>query len=283
MKLHANIVSSMSNFRLVCLCLFYTVSCALSAQEMPDSVRLHREGGMTEAEIEELTRPMGTNLNALRPISADQIDYERMLEGPALQVAPLRYELRPKGSTLPRWATGYLYGNHMTTGNLWTGYQSIAMMGLHQQLGRYWSVDAGVALSKYSVYYNTATFDASITWQPNRYIGVTAFGSYSPGSFLSPMKIAPWAEWGGYITLQTDTDVPFGIDLGARDYYSPLSGHQVTPVVTPFVKVAGAKIGIDVGPVIQDALRRSKGSSNDNGFNPIPKPQKIIPPVGPRR
>lgn len=272
----------MFRFRIICLCLLFSGSCALYAQEVTDSVRVRSVGGLSEVEIEELTRPMESDLTTLRPVTADQIDVERLLEGPAPQVAPLYLDPMPKGSTLPRWATGYLYGNHLTTGNLLTGYQSTAMMGMHQQLGRYWSVDAGVSLSKYSVYYNTASFDASVTWQPNRYLGITAFGSYSPGAFLSSVEIAPWAQWGGYVTLQTDTDVPFGVDLGARDSYSPLSGHWVTPIVSPFVKVGSAKIGIDVGPIIQDALRKSIGS-DDNGFAPIPKPQKVTPIVPPRR
>ena len=75
--------------------------------------------------------------------------------------------------------------------------------------------------------------------------------------------------------------VPFGIDVGARQTYDAMYGHELVPIVQPFIKLGGAKLGIDVGPMLKDAMRKKNG--NSNGFNPIPQPIKALPPVAPRR
>lgn len=190
------------------------------------------------------------------------------------------FELFPKGSYLPHWSTGYMYGSHQYAGSLFYGYTANAQAGVLQNLGEYWTVDASISLNKYSIYYNTVTLGGSIEWHPSKYFSMTAFGMYSPGSFMSPMHIGPAFQWGGYATFQTDTDVPFGIDMGARDSYDPMFGHYVAPIVQPFVKIGGAKLGIDFGPAIRNAFDRSK--SHPHGPGMIPQPIKAIPQVAPR-
>lgn len=274
----------------------FSLSIAM-AQVHNDSVRIEESTGLTEAELKELTTPLGrpqqselsgTELPAetgLHPISAADIELYTDNELVPQPVPDMHIDLFPRGSRLPQWATGYLSGYNGVMGDKLNGYLTYAGLGLTQQLGEYFTLDAAFTLSKYSVYYNTAAFNSSLTWHPNRYFSTTVFGVYNTSSFLSSVPVGPSFQWGGYITLQSDTDVPFGIDAGARDFYDPLSGHYVTPIVKPFVKLGDAKIGIDVGPLIQDAIRNAsgRGGNNSNGFSPIPKPQKILPTVGPRR
>lgn len=260
-----------------------------------DTVLVTEQTGLSDEEIRELTTPLGTSIQGeitggaltsgvgLKPLSGSDIELNPAYDAPQPQMGNLRYALYPRGSQLPQWATGYLYGYNGTYGSQLSGYVNYAGVGVSQQLGEYFIFNGGASLAKYGVYYNTVSFNGSLTWQPNRYFSTTVFGNYTRG-FLAPMPMGYSVNWGGYLTLQTDTDVPFGIDAGAQDYYDPFSGHTVVPIVKPFVKLGGAKLGIDFGPVIKDALIRANGGGGSNGgFNPIPKPQKAIPAVGPRR
>lgn len=262
--------------------------CLLRAQESNDSIPIDVSSAFSEAEIRELTTPLGAPIQGngsstfLPTQNSDLPDIPALepktYESPKLDINPW-----PRGSHLPRWATGYMYGYNRQSGNLLYGYIASADIGVHQQLGRYWAIEGGASVNKYSVYYNTAAFHGAVTWQPNQYFSTTVFGQYST-TFLSPIPTMSNIDWGGYITLQTDTDLPFGIDAGARDHYDPIYGHFVTPIVQPFVKIGNSKLGLDFGPIIQDAIMRSQNRDHKgNGIGPIPKPIKTIPQVAPRR
>lgn len=263
-----------------------TLAASLHAQERNDSISVALGAGLSEAEILELTTPsFSTPSNALStgltPMKATDIAIDPILEPTPLAAPKIDINPWPRGSRLPHWATGFMYGNQNQSASLLYGYTAHAGIGVHQRVGRYWSFDGGASVSKYSVFYNSATLHGSATWQPNRYFSTTVFGSYTTG-FLTQAPILPSFQWGGYITLQTDTDLPFGIDAGAQDYYDPMNGHYVAPIIRPFVKVGDAKMGIDFGPLIQNAINKANGH-NDNGFTPIPKPIKAMPQVAPRR
>ena len=261
--------------------------CSL-AQEQNDTIFIQGNPTLSPSDILELNTPISQPI--LSPDDAQNwtntqpdIELKPALDfsAPAFNQAPrIHYELFPRGSNLPSWSTGYMYGSHAYSGSLLYGYTANAQAGILQHLGDYWTVDASVNFNKYSVYYNTVTFGGSVMWHPSKFFSLTAFGAYTPGSFLSPISIGPAFQWGGYATFQTDTDLPFGIDVGARDYYDPLSGHYVTPIVQPFVKIGGAKLGIDFGPALRNALDRSK--SHPRGPGMIPQPIKAIPQVAPR-
>ena len=260
--------------------------------------------GLSDIDIEELRRPVtdteksGNNAdlqldNTLtRPelqsesmILRPEIRREELLEAPHFEEMPPSLVIRPQdiiGSyPLPAWENGYVYGYSSSQADMLYGAMMSANAGIRQRLGRTLTAQAEVGLQKYSVLYNTATVSGQLTWQPSPYFAITAFGAYSPGSFLSPVDIGPSFQWGGYLTLQTDTSVPFGIDVGARQTYDAMYGHELVPIVQPFIKLGGAKLGIDVGPMLKDAMRKKNG--NSNGFNPIPQPIKALPPVAPRR
>lgn len=282
--------------QLSCVLGMSVMACVAMAQEVADSALPKDTTGLSEQEILELTTPLypiGTELST--PLLPAEMESVAPMEGVSsaadLPVAPVllpAYMYQPvsiaiphqRGSMLPRWETGYMYGANGTSGNLMMGYVSSAAFGVNQSFGKNWQASAGTTLSKYSVFYNTATFDGSVSWQPNRYFGVTAFGTYMPGSFLSQVDVGSYYQWGGYVTLQSDS--PWGIDLGARQTYDSFTGRDVVPIVKPYYKIGDAKIGIDVGPLIQQAIRGHK-NADGNGFTPIPQPVKVMPQVAPRR
>lgn len=273
----------MTRFLIITLLFGCSLCATAQTQDRNDTIPIGGSSGLSEAEIQELTTHIsGESLNSLTPLHATDIPIHPALE-PAPLVAPhININPWPRGSRLPHWATGYMYGYNSQSSSLLYGYTATAGMGVRQQLGRYWIIEGGTSLNKYSVYYNTASFNGALTWQPNRYFSTTVFGSYTT-SFMSPMPTMNSFQWGGYITLQTDTDLPFGIDAGARDYYDPMTGHYVAPIVQPFIKIGGSKLGFDFGPMIKDALHKAAGHDSNNGASPIPKPIKVIPQVAPRR
>ena len=266
----------------------------LKAQEVTDTVSVSSSPTLTEQNMRMLTTPLSelpvpdasNGLDAgLHPLDATDLGLDSALapsSSESQRVPQIRYELFPRGSYLPHWSTGYMYGSHQYSGSLLYGYHASAMAGIKQQLGQYWSVNAYASFNKYSIHYNNATIGGSITWQPSPYFALTAFGAYQTSSFGTQWQIGPAFDYGGYITLQTDTDVPFGIDLGAYNAYDAFSGHQVTPIVNPFVKIGGAKLGIDIGPLIRDALRNASGKGHEGGPGLIPKPIKAMPSIAPR-
>lgn len=255
------------------------------AQERNDSVPVGEHTGLSDEEIRELTMPLGLpdeGISLPQTLHSGDIPINPALDPSLPTVQDMHIQLWPKGSRLPRWNTGYMYGYNAQSGSLLYGYTALAGMGVRQRLGSYWSMNAGMELNKYSVYYNTATFSGSLTWQPNPYFSTTVFGNYTR-SFMSPVQLGAGFQWGGYVTLQTDTDLPFGIDAGMSSEYNPGSGHWVTPIIRPFVKLGESKLGIDLGPILQNALWKAKGQGHGGGGGPIPKPMNTLPQVAPRR
>ncbi len=258
------------------------------AQTQNENVSGTETNGLSEEEIRELTKPLENPIeNTLIPNVSSKPIIDDVLVRPDLELTPpvvpdMYIQIWPKGSRLPRWATGYMYGYNGQSNSLLYGYRAIAGAGISQALGEYWTVTGGLALNKYSIYYNMATFDGSLTWHPNPYFSTTVFGSYGR-SFLSPMKIGSSFEWGGFVTVQTDTDLPFGVDAGVRNGYDPMTGHWSAPIIQPFVKLGDAKLGIDFGPMIQDAIWRANHKGYESGPGVVPRPVKNLPAVVPRR
>ena len=184
--------------------------------------------------------------------------------------------------TLPSWGSGGITGFNGIQSNLMLGGIYYSSASIYQNLGRYWTVSAGVDVTKYGVAYNQAYFNGSIIYHPSNNFSLTLFGSYYPGSFLSQMPIGQAWRAGGFISLETDNH--WGIDLGATHSYNAYYGHSITPIIMPYYKLGGgAKLGIDFGPMLKHFMNNN-GRSNSMDFNPImPKPMNGLPPVAPRR
>lgn len=261
---------------------------AAIGQEQADTLRI--EAGLSAKEIEELTLPMtppSLNVGELAPLTLSPDPFRELPLLPDLEPQPLTmhwygFPILQRGDYLPRWSTGSVFGTSGKFGDQYNGYTAYSQIGLRQSLGEFWTFDASLSLQK-TMYYNTASLNSSLRWHPTRHFELTAFASYMPGTFMSAVKAVPSFHWGGYATFKTDTDVPFGIDLGASDYYDPFSGHHVVPIVQPFIKIGDSKLSIDLGPMIYDALnKRGHGGIEDGPFNPVPRPIKVFPQVRPR-
>lgn len=278
--------------RLYCLIFacFQAASLSLLAQGQVDTVAV--SSGLTAQDIEELTRPIGPHeshdaSSSLAPLTPSMMEMD--LSNPRQDItvdpvltsryqAPPLFRVMPERPFYPQWSTGGIYGFSSQYNDWLRGYQARAGVGLYQQLGDYWSFSANASVYKNSIYYNSAMIDGRLTWRPNAHFGMTVFGSYSPGTFMSPVDLGQSFNWGGFVTLEGER---FGIDLGAQTYYDPFMGHDVEPIVQPYVKFGDAKIGIDIGPMLKNALQKDR--RDGSGFNPIPQPIKAVPQIAPRR
>lgn len=229
------------------------------AQESLDSLKYDRDtiGGLSNPDIEDLRKiispaefhAIGTEGMPIEATKAKDLDYNL----PPLGQQPLNMNLFlppiiQKGDYLPRWNTGYMYGRSQISPDFLYGYVASAMAGVHQNIGDQLSVDFSTSLNKYSGYFNTAVFGTMISWRPSSIFSLSAFANYQPGSFMSSMQIAPSYQWGSYATFQTDTAIPLGIDIGVKGSHDPMTGNYVAPIIQPFIKLGGAKLGIDFGP-----------------------------------
>jgi hypothetical protein len=124
--------------------------------------------GFSELEIQELTKPIGVPLSGELSPDMQKAQKEDIPVNPAFEplqpkTPDMNIQIWPKGSRLPHWATGYMYGYSYTSEGPFFGYNTHAGMGIQQSLGRYWTLKEGVGFNKYSIYYNNAKFDGSVT------------------------------------------------------------------------------------------------------------------------
>lgn len=216
--------------------------------------------------------PISNNLNPDLPA------IENTLDVPKMNWQGIPSPLLP---SLPSWRTGYLSGHSSSSSNMMLGGITSSGVAIYQSLGRYWTISAGVDVTKYGVAYNKATFNGSVIYRMNRNFSITMFGGYSPDSFLSPMPIGQAWYAGGYMSLETDSH--WGIDLGSTHSYDAYYGHETTPIIRPYYNLNGAKLGIDFGPMLRQFMNNN-GRSNEMKFNPVmPRPMNGLPPVAPRR
>lgn len=276
---------SKSRFLIAIICALAMSSAALAQTEATDTIGV----GLTQQDIDELKLP----LNGEAPLGSEPMTIEQGLKPSLKDDLPLESTLNvaPEAfyfprvnlgtSGLPSWGTGYMYGANSQSGSLLFGYMATADMGIRQYFNDQWTLDMQMGVRKYGVMTNTASMSGQLNWHPSPYFEATVFGAYSPGSFMSNMDIGQSFQWGGYLTFQTDTNVKFGVDVGARQTYDYMYGHELVPIVQPFVKIGDAKIGIDLGPMIKESQRKKSGAGG--GVNMIPQPVKALPPVAPRR
>lgn len=104
-------------------------------------------------------------------------------------------------------------------------------------------------------------------------ISLHAFGAYSsPYNSINPAidGFFNTSNFGGF--LRFDSESIWGIDVGVSNTYNPsLRSWQAAPLVRPYVKVGGTKLGVDVGGILYNVLRNSsKQRSNPTIGPPIP-------------
>jgi len=104
---------------------------------------------------------------------------------------------------------------------------------------------------------------ASLSYAFDNNWSVTAFGQYvSPYTPFRPVvqAIMPVSGYGGYATYQTDF---FAISSGVRQEYNPYTmSWETNPIIMPQIKIGDVKVGVDIGPVIKNAIVNMQRENN---------------------
>lgn len=150
-------------------------------------------------------------------------------------------------------------------------------IGIGHTLGRV-TFTASASAEKYGYFRGLQTVygvSGTALWRISGNLSLTVFGSYyTRANFTGPamMPYMSTSAVGGYITW--DFAEHWGVDAGVQSQYNNYTGRWDTrPIVRPYYKFDnGAKIGVDVGGLIYDAVdsHRSRHSNPTMG-PPVPK------------
>lgn len=265
--------------RIIALIILLVLPVGMCYAQKQDSLRVEKDTlEVIKNDFSDMLVPIDGQQPIVDHSSISDLGTRPSLEIPTMYLPQVNWYGMPKKKSWQQWATGYFYGGHNYAAELLYGYVARTQFGVQQEFGNHWSANASVSLQKNSVYFNTVGVGGSVTYQPVDWFAVTAFGYYSPGSFMSAYQVGPQYNWGGFFTFQTEH---VGIDLGARQTYDPFSGREVTPIIMPYYRMGKAKLGIDIGPLIKSLIDKNSHSEFDIG--PIPRPIKAMPPIAPRR
>jgi len=129
-------------------------------------------------------------------------------------------------------------------GNASVAYQQ--MLGSRMVL----TVGANVSKTTFTPMYDISVGSTtSLSYMLNDRLSFTAFGDYtrSMTNSFSSLNV------GGFASIGLSNK--FGLDIGASNYYDPMFRQwQTEPIVYPYFKLGGQKLGFDFGPLIKDVL-----------------------------
>lgn len=159
-----------------------------------------------------------------------------------------------------------------------------ATLGVTQQFGRV-SITAYGSAAKYAYFRGLSTqwsFGGSMTWQFADRLSLTLFGNYStrayaPGMSPGIAEMISRPSFGGYMSW--DITDRFGVDVGVASQRNMMNHYEVRPIVAPYYRVGDAKISVDVGGIVYEAIRSHSGWGP---HNPTVAPEKPVIPIAPR-
>lgn len=121
----------------------------------------------------------------------------------------------------------------------------------------------------------------------NEHFSITAFGEYDTyhiGYGGRPINPAVFngmgsSRFGGFVTWEISDKV--GVDAGMQRVYDPATGRwQNVPIVSPYLKLGGQKMGFDVGGLLYQIFHNASSSFNGGS---APGPMRGAPRAVPRR
>lgn len=169
------------------------------------------------------------------------------------------------------WNGGNLKGNHDTDIYYDLGALSHITAEAQQNLGNI-QLTATTSLFKNNLYRdisNGFSGGISVAYNFNSNVGVTAFGNISTQSILTRQAATAY-QYGGFFSLTTNNN-KWGIDLGAQRYFNPYNGQWSTaPIVMPYYKFHGQKLGVDFGGLLKNIFIHAGESASPHTIKPTP-------------
>lgn len=171
---------------------------------------------------------------------------------------------------IAHWDGGAVYGMNGTQVIYGTGAVRSATAIAYQNIGNL-HLTGSASFEKFNFYRNVGNaFSSSLMaeYNFNRNIGVTAFGSMHNTGLWGGYNNY---HYGGYFSFTTNNN-KWGLDLGARRYYNPMT-HQWTtdPIVMPYYKFNGQKLGVDVGGILKSIFISVGENASPHTIKPTPQ------------
>lgn len=163
----------------------------------------------------------------------------------------------------------YGSGNRSTLPGL--GVQTEAGLTYVRQLSDRLYLQATVNATKLNMMHMTriaAMAGGSLTYQAQDHLWFNVFGGKGVGSFPN------WADWHYGGTVGFDLGERFSLELGVQRYYDRSTGRWTTlPVVTPTINFKDKlRLGLDVGPIIYEIIRRAVNRKDNFRGSPTIRP-----------
>lgn len=260
-------------FFLVFICAILNFAIAQSQEVIKvDSFR-------TKTNLGDYNQPLKqTQTSALEPIITS---YKYDVKPEFTKINPKAIELEPIKAISPsliKWRGGELlgYGSYRESPGM--GFGRTSSFIFNQQLGKF-SLSSNLSLNKDYMsgwgYMNSANLGLMLSYPLNNNLSLTAFGGINQAGFLtSGAGNMLGYYYGGYLTMNTNNG-KFGMDMGMRRYFDPISGQWIyVPIVAPYVNLGGQKLSVDMGGLLLQSVKgldqwlnpkRSNGGSNPRG------------------
>jgi len=124
----------------------------------------------------------------------------------------------------------------------------------------------------------TGTVGAMVNYSITDNLSVHGFANVNSNMY----DMSRWTvNYGAYLDWQISDH--WGADLGVQHTQDYMGYGRTQPIVRPYYKMNnGAKLGIDFGGLIQNALQKNSGIGAGPGMIPSPKQFITMPRVAPR-
>ncbi len=270
---------------LLCVALLLFAAPSIRAQEdrtrqVPDSVRtLPQVPGREPAT---LLRTAGKeDGGAILPVQGTAVDERPMTftppPVPPEYIPPYYTNPSPMfrgdystGGPIVAWGENAIYGSGARYTLPGLGVQTEAGLAYVRQLNDRLYLQATANATKLSMMHLTrmaVDFGGRLTYQAQDHLWFNVFGGTAVGHFPN----RPDWHYGGSVGF--DLGERFSLELGVQRYYDPASGKWTTlPVVVPTVKFPKFELGLDVGPIIYEIIRRAVHGGDSFRAGPMIRP-----------
>ncbi len=184
------------------------------------------------------------------------------------------------------WYNGAIFGSGGYTTYAGIGSIGSAQIGITQIFDRF-TFTGSISANKYNLAngaFNNFGASGKVSFKINDKLSFNVFGSaQSNNTLYSPaaMSVLSYSSYGGSLSVKFSES--FGADFGAQRCYDPYTGRWRTlPIVAPYINIKGAKIGMDIGPIILDVIQGIINSDSNGNYrgNPTIRPTPPLPIFG---
>lgn len=119
---------------------------------------------------------------------------------------------------------------------------------------------------------------ATVNYSINDHLSLHGFADFNANVY----DTRQWnVNYGAYLDWQMNDH--WGADVGVQHTQDHMGYGRTQPIIRPYYKMSnGAKLGIDFGGLIQDAINKKNGIGAGLGIMPSPKQFITMPRVAPR-